>query len=55
MKKKPAVFFMTSLMALEEPELLCTVVLYNSTGMIIPPQAPLVLLQNVPTPKGPTT
>jgi hypothetical protein len=38
---KSAVFFMTPVAALEEVELLCTVVLDSGTGTIIPPQASL--------------
>jgi hypothetical protein len=34
-------FFITSVAALEEAELLCTVALETSTGTIIPPQAPV--------------
>jgi hypothetical protein len=37
MKEKPAY----SVAVLEEAELLCTIVLDNGTGMMIPPQVPL--------------
>ncbi len=41
MKGKSADFFKTSVAALEEVELLCTVVLDTGTGTIISPQAPV--------------
>jgi hypothetical protein len=39
-KGKISRFFIISVAALEEAELLCTVVLDTSTGTIIPPQVP---------------
>jgi hypothetical protein len=41
MKAKAAEFFVTSVAALEEAEILCTVFSDTDTGMIIPSQAPL--------------
>jgi hypothetical protein len=41
MKAKAADFFVTSVAALEEAEILCTVFSDTCTGTIIPPQAPL--------------
>ncbi len=40
MKGKSADFLIKLLAALEEEELICTVVLDTGTGTIIPPQAP---------------
>ena len=41
MKGKWADFLKTSVAALEEAELLCSIVLDTGTGTIIPPQAPV--------------
>jgi hypothetical protein len=40
-KGKIGRFFIISVVALEEAELLCTVVLDTGTGTIIPPQVPV--------------
>jgi hypothetical protein len=40
-KGKSSRFFVTSVAALEEAEILCTVFSDTGTGTIIPPQAPL--------------